>query len=194
MTVALALLLATAAAAPAAPTMPSSAAELVDATVDICLPVAKEELKLGASVEQDEKALKLRKMSFGLGSATMGKLGRSGIGLISRSLIGERVVGDDVIVLAVGGAMPGCRSILVSKVSDGHDAKVAELLLMSGWKEAPATNASGAAIIRRMFVRRDGKGQPYLINMMTGTLPASDIRVITTVNPIPPGVQLPQGF
>jgi hypothetical protein len=193
MTGAWTLLLAVA-TAPVAPAMPSPAAELVDATLDVCYPAAKNELKLGVGIEEDTKALKLRHIAAGLSQVTMDRLGRSALGFVSQSVIGERRVGDDIIVLAVGGRMPGCRSILLSKSMDNQAAKVATILSFSNFREVPASNQPGTAVNRRMFVRRGPDGTPYLINMFTGTLPQSDFRLMTTVNAVPPGVQLPQGF
>jgi hypothetical protein len=159
----------------------------------ICYSLASGELKLGGSVDEDNKALAGKGIAFGLGRATMDRLGQ-GAGLLDQSIIGERASGEDGVVLAVGGRMPWCRSILLSKAANDHAAEVAKLLVAGGWKEAPATNPPNAQVLRRMFVRRDPKGLPYLINMFTGALPQSEFRVMTTVNAIPPGVQLPQGF
>ena len=172
----------------------SPAAELVDVTMGVCYGLATGEVKLGGSLDDDTKALKSKNVAFGLRQATMDRLGRQSLGLVSRSLIGERISGEASVILAVGGAMPGCRSILLSKTVDGQDISVAKLFVDAGWKEAPATNAPGAALNRRIFVRRDAKGQPYLVNMFTSSSPQSDVRIITTVNAIPPGVQLPEGF
>jgi len=179
---------------PSVTTQTSPAADLVDVTMGVCYGLAAGEIKLGGSLDEDNKALETRRIASGVKQVTMDRLGRQGLGFISQSIIGERASGEDLVVLAVGGRMPGCRSILLSKTVDGHDAKAAKLLVAAGWKEAPASNAPGAAVNRRMFIRRDAKGQPFLVNMFTGALAQSEFRVMTTVNAIPPGVELPQGF
>ena len=189
------LLVLLASATPVTPSVPiSSATELVDVTIGVCYGLATGKVKLSGTLEEDTKALTSKNVSFGLRRATMDRLGGQSIGLIARSIIGERIVGEDAVALAVGGRMAGCRSILLSKTVDGHDTKVTQSLTASGWKEAPTTNAPNATLIRRMFVRRDEIGQPFLINLFIGSLPQSDFRLMMTVNAIPADVQLPQGF
>jgi len=192
-TAVLAVLLAAAAGPPVA-TQASPAADFVDVTMALCYGVATGVVKFDGSLEGDAKVLTDRKVASGLRQGTMERLGRQGLGFVSQSIIGERVSGEDAIVLAVGGKMEGCRTMLLSKTVDGHETKVAKILVAAGWKEAPANDAHAAAVNRRMFIRRDAKGQPFLVNMFTGALAQSEFRVMTTVNAIPPGVELPQGF
>jgi hypothetical protein len=171
----------------------SPAANLVGVTLDACYPFATGDLKLGLSLADDEKKLADRNISTGLANRTMERVGRPNIDLIAQSLIGERVSGDTTVVLAVGGRMQGCRSILLAPAQADLAEDVAKNFTRLGWNEMDATNAPDAAVTRRMFVKLDAKGQPYLINMFSGTLPESDFRVMTTVNAIPENVQLPKG-
>jgi hypothetical protein len=80
-----------------------------------------------------------------------------------------------VIVVAVGGRIPGCRIIFVSKNPLGTGEGVAKELNASGWTEVEATNAPDAALFRCMFVRRDASGQPILMNLYAGSTPDSDV-------------------
>jgi len=68
------------------------------------------------------------------------------------------------------------------------------LLTSSGWKEAAASNPPGANPFRRMFVRRDASGQPWLLNLYAGALPNSEIHLVATVWQVPANVVLPEGF
>ncbi|MGL5838429.1 MAG: hypothetical protein ACRCY3_08010 [Sphingorhabdus sp.] len=185
-----------AAAQPVAADQPdsSSAVALVDVSMRVCYRLAANELKLGGAIADDTKALEDNGITSGLMDGTLNRLGRDGVGLISQSIIGQRAIGEDIVLVAVGGTMPGCRSILLSKAPATLSLDAANSLVSAGWKEAPANNAAGAPVARRMFVKRGANGQPYLLNMFTGTFPQSDFQVMTTINPIPPGVQLPEGF
>ncbi len=192
MITAFALMFASAASPPVMPV--SVAGDFIDVTMKLCYGIASGEVQFDGSVIGDAKVLSSRNVAAGLRNGTMDRLGRQSLGLISQSVIGERLSGEDTVVIAVGGTMPGCRTILLSKVVDGHDATIAKMLVADGWKEVPASNAPNAAVNRRMFTRRDAKAQAYLINMFAGTLAQSDFRIMTTVNPIPISVQLPEGF
>lgn len=194
----LSLLAATAAGAadPAPSVATSSVADLVDVTNSICYPHATGVLPFTATPEKDKQILASKNLAAGITGETKERLGRAGFTFLSRSIMAQRTSGADVIVLGVEGDMPGCKTILVSAsmASFTDDAAKAFTASSLGWKEAPSTNQPGAPMQKRMFVRRDEKGTPYLLNLFTTTIPNSQIRVFTTVNPIPDSVQLPEGF
>ena len=188
------LLVAVAATTPATAALQSSpAADLVGVTLDACYPFASGNLKLGGSLDEDNKSLADLKISSGLANKTMERLGRSNVAFISQSIIGERANGDASVVLAVGGRMQGCRSILLAPAGIPYADEAAKVFEAAGWKEMPATNSPNAAVKRRMFVKLDAKGRPYLVNMFSGSLPESDFQIMTTVNAIPEDVQIPKG-
>lgn len=194
----LSILAATAASAadPATGVATSSVADLVDVTNSVCYPHATGALPFTATPKKDKQILKAQNVSFGISGETKQRLGRAGFTFLSGSIMGQRPSGADVIVLGVEGDMPGCKTILVSAstASVTDEAAAAFTTSSLGWKEAPSTNQPGAPLQKRMFVRRDGKGVPYVLNLTTTTIPNSQIRVFTTVNPIPDSVQLPEGF
>jgi hypothetical protein len=201
MTISLGLLSLVAAAAagaadPAAGVATSSVADLVDVTNSVCYPHATGELPFTATPAKDKQILAAKDLTAGITGETKERLGRAGFTFLSRSIMAQRASGADIIVLGVEGDMPGCKTILVSASTASVTDEAAKAFTAStlGWKEAPATNQPGAPLQKRMFVRRDGKGTPYLLNLFTTTIPNSQIRVFTTVNPIPDTVQLPEGF
>jgi hypothetical protein len=184
------------AADPAAGVATSSVADLVDVTNIVCYTHATGELPFTATPAKDKQILAAKSLTAGITGETKERLGRAGFTFLSRSITAQRTSGADIIVLGVEGDMPGCKTILVSASTAGVTDEAAKAFTAStlGWKEAPTTNQPGAPLQKRMFVRRDGKGTPYLLNLFTTTIPNSQIRVFTTVNPIPDTVQLPEGF
>lgn len=184
------------AADPASGVAASSVADLVDVTNSVCYQHATGSLPFTATPAKDKKILASKNLTAGITGETKERLGRAGFTFLSRSIAAQRVSGADVIVLGVEGDMPGCKTILVSASTAGFTDDAAKAFMASalGWKEAPSANQPGAPMQKRMFVRRDDKGTPYLLNLFTTTIPESQIRVFTTVNPIPDTVQLPEGF
>ena len=170
------------------------ASALSEVISQVCQRFAAGDLAFGQSLEGDARLLADVKIASGLQNETLERLGREGVGLIAQSLIGERAAGSDTVVLAVGGQVPGCRSILLSKETGPLADQAASALVAAGWREAPASNAPGAPLLRRMFVKRDAKGDAFLVNLFAGSLPQSDFRLMTTVNRVPSGVELPKGF
>lgn len=195
----LSLLAATAAGAadPAAGVATSSSiADFVDVTNSVCYPHATGELPFTATPAKDKQILAAKNLTAGITGETKQRMGRAGFTFLSGAIAGQRESGADIIVLGVEGDMPGCKTIFVSASTSSVTDEAAKAFTASplGWKEAPSTNQPGAPIQKRMFVRRDDKGTPYLLNLLTPTIPNSQIRVITTVNPLPDSAQLPEGF
>lgn len=189
----LALWLAAAVAAQGAVPAPDSGAALAETTLKGCYRLMSGEIALGKGLAQDNQVLVDAGLDVGLQKATYDALGRDGTGLISNSFIGQRTTGDDVLVFAAGGQMPGCRTILLSKHAETNGDGAAAALSASGWKEVSATQRT-ANVQRRIFLKVNGTGgQPWLINMFVGAIPGSELRVMTTVNPVPPEITLPEG-
>ena len=110
--------------------------------------------------------------------------------------MGSKSFDQGEVVLAVGGRQPGCRVILLSGPSVNVTDAVSIQLSRAEWKPVPSMTARRGAIERRAFFRRDGKGSPYLMNLMTILSPAPDskLRMFTTTIRIPDGVRLPEGL
>jgi hypothetical protein len=169
-----------------------SGAALAETTLSGCYRLMAGEIKLGKGLVEDNQVLVDAGLVVGLQGTTVDALGRDATGLISQSFIGQRSSGDDVVLFAAGGQMPGCRTILLSKRAETNGDNAAAALTAKGWKEVSATQRAGSPMQRRMFLKADAGGQPYLINMFVGAIPGSDLRVMTTVNPVPPEVTLPE--
>lgn len=174
----------------------SLASDVVSVSTDICYRLARQEIVLGGGIEADTAVLASGGVSFGIANGGYERLGREGVGLLSRAVLGSRSSGPDLVVLAIGGQVPGCKTMAVAKDAGSLFSDIALKLTAKGvdWREAPASNSPGAPIQKRMFVKRDAAGQAYLMNVFAITLPASELRVLTTVNAVPPGVILPEGF
>lgn len=184
------------AADPATGVAASAVADLVDVTNSVCYPHATGELTFTATAAKDKQILAGKNVTAGISGETKQRLGRAGFTFLSRAIAGQRKSGEDLIVLGVEGDMPGCKTLLVSASAASVTDDVAQAFAASplGWKEAPSTNQPGAPLQKRIFVRRDEKGVPYVLNLFSTTIPNSEIRVFTTVNPIPDNIQLPEGF
>jgi hypothetical protein len=185
------LALATAPLAAQTPTpAPTSGAILAETTLRGCYRLMAGEIALGRGLTEDNQVLTDAGLEVGLKNATLDALGRDSMSLISQSFIGQRVSGEDVILFAAGGRMPGCRTILLSQDAATNGDGAAAVLIAAGWGEVTASQQT-TAVQRRMFLKADAAGQPWLINMFVGSLPGSQLRVLTTVNPVPPEVKLP---
>lgn len=172
---------------------PDSGAALAETTLRGCYRLIAGEIALGKGLVEDNQVLIDAGLEVGLQKAAYDALGRDATGLISNSFIGQRASGDDVVVFAAGGRMPGCRTILLSKDPATNGDGTATALVASGWKEVSASQRT-PNVQRRIFLKVDGVGgQPWLINMFVGSVPGSQLRVMTTVNPVPPEVTLPEG-
>lgn len=184
------------AADPAGGPAATAIADLVDVTNSVCYPVATQELVFSGKPDSDQQVMLQKNMTFGVSSDTLKRFGRVNETILNRSIMGQRVSGADAIVVSVGGDMPGCKTVLLSASTASVTDEAAKALSASslGWKEVPSTNQPGAPLQKRMFVRRDSKGTPYLLNLFTTSVPESQMRLFTTVNPIPDNVRLPEGF
>ena len=181
---------------PAAAAEPSAVAELVDVTNRVCHSQATDPLGFDGTPDQDEQFMKANKLAYGLSPGTLERFGPDAQGILSRSIMGSRESGGDLIVLSIGGAFSRCKTMLLSPTDEAVGDEAASAFASSSlrWKEAPATNTPGAPLQKRMFISRDEAGQAYLLNMFTTTVPNSQLRLLTTVNLIPANVELPEGF
>jgi hypothetical protein len=163
----------------------------------VCFRQATGEVSFGAAEDADTQLMNEVGVVLGLVPGVIERLGREGIGLVAQSVLGSQQVGNDHIVLAVGGRIPGCRAILLrneaSEVPEAGKSAAANLAAL-GWTEVSATNPPGSGMLRRMFLRRGASGQPVLLNLYAGTVPDSDIFLVSTVTPVPEYVTLPDGF
>ena len=133
-------------------------------------------------------------LAFGVDSRVLKELGTLGQTLISRATMGSKALAGGDIVVTFGGPQPGCRVLLLGTASIQVTESVSSGLQTIGWKAVPSMTAQRGAAERRAFVKRDGQGNPYLMNLWTISDPTSAIRLITTTIRIPAGVTLPPGL
>ena len=133
-------------------------------------------------------------LAFGIEDAVLKALGPPGQALISRATMGSKTLDGGDIVVTFGGPQPGCRVILLSDAIVEVQDAVGTGLTSAGWKSVPTMTTRQGALERRAFVKRDAQGDPYLMNLMIITDPASKIRLITTTVRIPAGVAPPPGL
>jgi hypothetical protein len=169
---------------------------------DACYGIASGTIPMPSSgdpnkLENSIKVLEGMGLSHGIGkNMAAEELGKLGIALVSHSTMGSKSLEQGDVILAVGGRQPGCRVILFSESSADVTEAVSAHLVRSSWKAVPSMTAKRRGIERRAFVRRDSKGSPYLMNLMTLTTPAPDskLRMFTMTIRIPDGVQIPDGL
>lgn len=149
-----------------------------------------------AGIDKATRLLESLGLGFGLPDQAMNGLGAPGTVLVSRATMGSRSLGQTDLIMAFGGAQPGCRVLLLAEPSAGLADGVAAQLTEASWKAVPSMTGQRGPLERRVFLRRDGKGTAYLMNLMTviTPLPGSRLQLFTTTTAIPAGVQLPEGF
>lgn len=145
------------------------------------------------ALDKTMAAVKAMGLTYGVDNRILKDLGRAGTAMISRATIGSRSLPAGDMVVTFGGPQPVCRVILLTAPTPGLTDAVGARIVAQGWKQAPVTQAS-PAVERRAFVRRDAKGNPYLMNLIASADVTSRLRLFTTVVRIPPGVALPPGF
>lgn len=160
----------------------------------LCFKQVTGAISFGVGITADTLLMNEAGLMFGVPAGTVERMGSTGVGLISQAILGGQQLEDDVVVVAVGGQIPGCRTILVSKNASGTGENAAAMLAASGWTEVPAANTPDAVLRRRMFVRRDAAGQPFLLSLYAGKMPDNDMQLVSTMWFVPENVSLPEGF
>ncbi|HEU0135392.1 MAG TPA: hypothetical protein VFR28_11265 [Allosphingosinicella sp.] len=187
-----------AAAAVGAPAMAASAAEdVADISNRACLAIATGRLSVPnpASAEFEKAAAGLG-LKAGIDRKSLDMFGPA-TSMISRAAMAHRTNGDSYIVFTTGGALPGCRVILLSEPSAGAMNSVAEALVRpvtGGWRAFPEMTGTRGPVTKRVFLRRDESGRPYLLNLIGLNEPIGKVQLYTTVVAVPAGVALPKGF
>jgi hypothetical protein len=182
---------------PVAP-VPALAQSFVDLNMTSCLRIQAGTAGLPVASDPDALTKKMAAveamgLSFGVSKKMLDDLGPAGLSMVSRSTMGSKMlVGGDAVV-TFDGPSPGCRTILLSDLTGLSDAVAAELA-KNGWREAPSSGTGSPVVQRRMFVRREAGGQPYLCNLITAIEPFGRLRLFTTIVRIPDGIILPPGF
>jgi hypothetical protein len=147
-------------------------------------------------VDQSTRKIEGFGLTYGFSNEIATKLGNPGLSLVARSTMGSKSFPQADIVFAVGGSQPGCRVIVLSEPDLALTDMVSNHLVKDGWTLITEMTATRGAIERRAYIRRDGAGQAYLINLMTilSPAPGSKMRLFTTTVKIPPNVRIPDGY
>ncbi|MHA6317014.1 hypothetical protein ACXYN8_05050 [Altererythrobacter sp. CAU 1778] len=176
----------------------SVASQFAEAIVDGCLPMARGEADFAtSSLTQDQELIEAQDFQYGIGSEVHDRFGLQGSGILNRAVMGNRVAEESVFVLAIGGALPGCKVILLSpEERDFADETSAALsALHPVWRELPfAQTRPGSDVKMRRFIMRHDDNKPYLINLIATPIPDSQVRLLATLSPIPAQVQIPEGY
>jgi hypothetical protein len=180
---------------------PAAAASPADDVAEIsnsaCLRIATGELIVPHPATSEFEALAGRLgLKAGIDRKALDMLGPA-TSLVSRAAMAHRANGDSYIVLSTGGAMPGCRVILLSEPSAGAVDAVAAALVRpvgGGWTAFPAMTGTRGPVTKRVFLRRDRAGKPYLLNLVGLNEPVGKIQLYTNVVAVPANVTLPEGF
>jgi hypothetical protein len=182
----------------AAPAMAASAAEdVADISNRACLAIATGELSLPHPAKPEfDKAAAAIGLKAGIDRKSLDMFGPA-TSMISRAAMAHRVNGESYVVLSTGGALPGCRVILLSEPSAGAmDAVAAALVrpVTGGWRAFPEMTGTRGPVTKRVFLRRDRSGRPYLLNLIGLNQPIGKVQLYTTVVAVPADVALPKGF
>lgn len=176
----------------------SVAARYAAAVVDGCLPMAQGDMNFTASsVTEDEQHIRAQGFEYGISGDIYDRFGLQGSSVLNRAIMGHRQADEAVFVLAIGGALPGCKVILLTPEEGSleDDVSAAFGTLEPEWRELPfAQSRPGSKVTMRRFIMRDDDHAPFLINLITTPIPDSQVRLLATLSPIPSHVQIPEGF
>ena len=176
---------------------PSTAtAEMGRLAADVCWRIESRTMDVPAGTDIDGLDAFIENIGLepGIDGKMLDRLG-PGSGLISRATMGSKSIGEDTLILAFGGQAPGCSVLLITPDSESREYALVDAFVQAGWREPrPGVAQQRGFIGKRMLVRRDDAGQPYLVNILTVMKPDSRWRHGITIVAIPPHVTLPEGF
>jgi hypothetical protein len=188
-------------ASAAAPASEDTALAVAQLSTAGCYGIASGEIAVPngddpAGIDKATRLLEGLGLGFGLPDKAMSGLGAPGTVLVSRATMGSKSLGQAELIMAFGGAQPGCRVLLIAEPAVGLADGIAAQLTQAGWKAVPSMTGQRSGLERRAFLRRDAKGMPFLMNLMTviTPFPGSRLQLFTTTTAIPAEVQLPDGF
>ncbi|HEX8414457.1 MAG TPA: hypothetical protein VF637_11335 [Sphingomicrobium sp.] len=181
----------------AAPPKPATAYEdVAEVSTSACFEIASGHLTL-ASPASDEYADQLAKkgLARGIDQTALDMLGPA-TALVSRSSMGQRKNGPAYIIIAANGPLPGCRVILAADPQPAAMDEVATALVKPalGWKSVPELTETRGVATKRVFLRRDKVGKPYMLNLVGLAGVPGKVQLFTTTIAVPPNVSLPAGF
>jgi hypothetical protein len=177
----------------------ASAIAAVATINDACVPIA-----IGSSAEPDmgnadQRSAFLDNVGFAAGIPPEARVmlsDRQYASLLTGAVVGHKPVSRDFLLLAVGGQDPYCRVLVASPsiaLADGSELDAAALA--SGfWREAPMPIPQGDSFHLRPYLHVPADGNAVLLVIGTGTIPTRRNTVVLMTAPVPPDVELPEGF
>lgn len=146
------------------------------------------------SLEQTISLVGKMGLGFGINDRMLKALGPLGQTLVTRATMGSKALDHGDVVVTFGGPQQGCRVLLLADTPVNVTKIVGVGLAKAGWKAVPTLTTQRGMAERRVFLKRDAQGSPYLMNLWTIGDATSKLRFITTTVRIPAGVSLPAGF
>ena len=170
------------------------AQDMVNVSNRLCYDTASGSLTVPQNVGEATALMEGMGLQYGVPGPVMDRLGPVASVMLNRTTMASLSRGDAHIVFAAGAQ--GCRVLLVAKDGTVAAETLAATLGSSanGWRAIPELTATRGALERRVFIRRDARGKPYLMNLMSVIDPKSELRAFTSFAPIPPQVTIPEGY
>lgn len=192
---ALAVLAATPASAAAQDPLPTAAVRLPELANGLCVDVVSGRVALPADVSGDDGFNAGYGLTTGVSKPVMDAFGPD-IGLLAQARLASGETAEGPVVVAMGGrAGETCRLIVMSGSQDPALGSAVHMALQAdayGWRDMPTAQQSPLAI-KRSALKRDPKGNPFLINILTPAEPGP-VAMVVIVAAIPPYVTLPEGY
>lgn len=174
------------------------AEDVADVSTRVCYAMAAGKLPQPANIEAEERLFLGLDLQQGLPNGALERMGEAGRMMISRATLASRTNGKHHVVLAAGGAVPGCRVLLVGEGSLA-DAALVEATAAAigsrafGWLALPAFTETRSGLERRLFIRFDESKQPYILNLMVLKIAQEGLQLFTSVakapqSAVPPGL------
>lgn len=169
------------------PNAPASALHAVakgvaDISTNVCYPLATGELRwTPRNLDEEMAQIKAKGLTYGVPSAVIDAMGPVGQASINRATIASQQFGDYHVILAVNGAIPGCRIVVAGDTHPAVGDLVAEALEKTGWTAVPAFTSKGEHHERRLFLRYQAN-QIYKLDAGFQSDPSAGVRVLVAVS------------
>lgn len=169
--------------------------DVADVATRVCLEIAVGRLRWNPADLAAEAALfKTLRLKPGIPAGIINSFGRNTAATFNRSVLASRPSGASHVLLAAGGALPGCRVAVAGAPGAVTASAVTESLARQGWRHVPELDTLRPPIERRSFVRRAADGSPFLLDVLTPIDQGGTFRLMTTISRPPAHLRLPEDF
>ena len=184
-------------AAVAAQSARSVAEDVADVATRACYNIAIGRLRWNPADREEEAAL-LKRLGLtpGIPSGIIDSFGANTASTFNRSVLASRANSTSHILLAVGGAEPGCRVSVAGAPGAVTASDVTDALRhpRNGWTFVPELTVIRGPIERRSFLRKSTDGTPLLLDVLVPTNQGGTFRLMTMISRAAPGMKLPEGW